>query len=76
MLEISLFLKRLSVFRSRFLVFLSLNFKVEETIKGQFYVDNPNFKIIPGQLMTVKVIYDETEVERPLQMKAVTRQEL
>ena len=29
------------------------------SILARIVVDNPNFEIIPGQLMTVKVIYDE-----------------
>ena len=31
------------------------------SILARIVVDNPEFKIIPGQLMTVKVIYDETK---------------
>ena len=31
------------------------------SILARIIVDNPNFEIIPGQLMTVKVIYDEVE---------------
>ena len=30
------------------------------SILARIIVDNSNFEIIPGQLMTVKVIYDET----------------
>ena len=30
------------------------------SILARIIVDNPNFKIIPGQLMNVKVVYDET----------------
>ncbi|MBT4680079.1 MAG: efflux RND transporter periplasmic adaptor subunit, partial [Flavobacterium sp.] len=29
------------------------------SILSRIIVDNPNFEIIPGQLMTVKIIYDE-----------------
>ena len=31
------------------------------SILSRVVVDNPNFEIIPGQLMTLKIIYDETE---------------
>ena len=32
------------------------------SILARIVVDNPEFKIIPGQLMTVKVIYDERKI--------------
>ena len=31
------------------------------SILSRVLVDNPKFEIIPGQLMTIKIIYDETE---------------
>ena len=31
------------------------------SILSRVIVNNPNFEIIPGQLMTIKIIYDETE---------------
>ena len=36
------------------------DFIVYENIVQHFSVDNSNFEIIPGQLMTVKIIYNET----------------
>ena len=34
------------------------------SILARIIVDNKNFEIIPGQLMTVKIIYDETKSDR------------
>ena len=60
----------LKVFDNYFLVDLKFKGKIEtissridpstRSILSRIIVDNSSFEIIPGQLMTVKVIYDET----------------